>query len=146
MKKKDCLEYSQAIKNILKNSLYLYHRGESVFYRVMAVQLRILLNDTTRRHGRTRDISLLPLVSPDLELPVPAGLSPISDKLPLKDWLNLQIKIDEDSLTIRQLIRRVCHRKSGAHVNPKVNAGIPHSKETQKWIVQLSELVLKSME
>ena len=93
MKKKDYLEYSQAIKNILKNSLELYQRGEKAFYRVMAAQLRILLCDTTRRHGRIYDISLLPLLVSDLKLPVPPapGLEPGS--LPLSEWLSLELRL-----------------------------------------------------
>ena len=146
MEQKDYLEYSQAIRNILKNSLELYQRGETAFYRVMAAQLRILLNDTTRRHGRVYDLSLLPLLIPDLKLPVPPAPGLETGSLPLDKWLELELKIAEEPISIRQLVRRVCDQDGGAHVDPKPIAGLPDSVEVQEWIVKLSQIILQILE
>ena len=146
MEKKSYLEYSQAIRNILKNSLELYQRGETAFYRVMAAQLRILLCDSTRRHARVCDISLLPLLIPDLKLPVPPALDLEPGSLPLNEWLDLELKIAEATINIRQLVRRVCDQDGGAHVDPKPKTGLPESEKVQEWIVSLSQIVLQILE
>ncbi len=57
----------------LQSSVHHYHNGEKVYYRIAGLQLRLLLCDTTRRHNRLENISLLPKIIPDSKLPPLAG-------------------------------------------------------------------------
>ena len=61
-------QYGQDALKILRTSLNLMDQGQPEFYRVAALQLRLLLCDTTRRHGRSVDISLASRLWPDLRL------------------------------------------------------------------------------
>lgn len=107
--------------SILNESLQLIDRGEIAFHRVLALQLRLLLCDTTREHGRINNVSLIPRLDPKIELPIlgPSGFSK-SKKLALKQWLDQNIDKSEKSMTIRELIRRVCDLEGGAHVDMKL--------------------------
>jgi hypothetical protein len=97
------------------------------FYRVAALQLRMLLCDTTRQHGKIVNISLIPGLLPDLRLPtVKEDGSPIliRQALNLEDWLE-QTPLPDVALTIRQMIRITCDQDGGAHVDRKQESQLP---------------------
>lgn len=127
--------YGRDVLQILLTSLDLSRRGRPEFYRVAALQLRLLLCDTTRRHGEVVNVSLLPRLLPDLRL---APLEPdgtfnrLASALPLDAWLDQPIPTfmisgtaappaadSPGGLTIRYLIRWVCDQDGGAHVDPR---------------------------
>jgi hypothetical protein len=127
--------YGRDVLQILLTSLDLSRRGRPEFYRVAALQLRLLLCDTTRRHGEVVNVSLLPRLLPDLRL---APLEPdgtfnrLASPLPLDVWLDQPIPAfmmsstaappaagSSGGLTIRYLIRWVCDQDGGAHVDPR---------------------------
>jgi hypothetical protein len=124
--------YGRDVLQILLTSLDLSRRGRPEFYRVAALQLRLLLCDTTRRHGEVVNVSLLPRLLPDLRL---APLEPdgtfnrLASPLPLDAWLDQPVPVFMISstaaplisggLTIRYLIRWVCDQDGGAHVDPR---------------------------
>ena len=137
----DLRSYLSGTWRSLSRSLELYHQGEAEFYRVVALQLRLLLCDTTRRHGRQVDISLLGRLWPELELhPLSAGCFDRSlPPLPLDRWLSQALPAAGAALTIRQLIRRVCDQDGGAHVDPKPQAGLAALPDHPAWIVKIGE-------
>jgi hypothetical protein len=97
------------------------------YYRVAALQLRLLLCDTTRLHGKIVNISLIPGLLPDLSLPgVRADGRPDASgqALNLADWLE-QSPLPGVPLTIRQLVRITCDQDGGAHVDRKVESQLP---------------------
>ena len=137
------LAYAQDSLEILKHSLHLFRQGRRPFYRVAALQLRLLLCDTTRRHNQVVDIAVLPQLIPNLELP---AFGPGGTKLPLKDWLAQPIPVQPDqALTIRLLIRRVCDQDGGAHVDFKPSAGLA-SLDPAEWIQTIGEIVVNTLE
>lgn len=132
---------------VLRRSLDLARSGEPWFYRVAALQLRLLLCDTTHRHNDVVAIALVPRLFPDFHLPSPLDPAQV---LPLAEWLEISLLSEQvlpagQALTIRQLIRRVCDQDGGAHVDPRPNAGLP-KKWASDWILRLSELVLAELE
>ena len=132
------LAYARDSLEILSYSLQLCRQGRRPFYRVAALQLRLLLCDTTRRHDRVVAIAVLPQIIPDLELP---EIAPGFRNLSLKDWLAQPIPGQPDqALTIRQLIRRVCDQDGGAHVDFKPEAGL-ESLDAAEWIQTIGEIV-----
>jgi len=50
--------YARDAIQILEHSRALYAQGQVYFYRVAAVQLRLLLCDTVRRHGKMTPASV----------------------------------------------------------------------------------------
>ena len=129
--------YGRDVLQILLTSLDLSRRERPEFYRVAALQLRLLLCDTTRRHGEVINVSLLPRLLPDLHL---APLEPdgtfnrLASPLPLEVWLDQPVPAimisstaapvsaasgSSGGLTIRYLIRWVCDQDGGAHVDPR---------------------------
>jgi hypothetical protein len=124
------IAYARDALQILVTSLDLSRRGRPEFYRVAALQLRLLLCDTTRRHGEVVNVSLLPRLLPQLLL-APLGADGAFDTrakpLPLDIWLEqplpapitLLAAAAPGGLTIRQLIRWVCDQDGGAHVDPR---------------------------
>jgi hypothetical protein len=131
---------------ILGRSLELARSGEPWFYRVAALQLRLLLCDTTHRHNDVVDIALVPRLRPDLRLPSPLDPAQI---LPLSEWLEIELPLREKqssgpALTIRQLIRRVCDQDGGAHADPRPRAGLP-AEGAPDWILTLGELVWEGL-
>jgi hypothetical protein len=129
--------YGRDVLQILLTSLDLSRRGRPEFYRVAALQLRLLLCDSTRRHGEIVNVSLLPRLLPDLRL---APLEPdgtfnrLRPPLPLDAWLDQPMPAlmisspaaagsavsgSPGGLTIRYLIRWVCDQDGGAHVDPR---------------------------
>lgn len=96
MPKSSLLEYGLDAVALLRRCIELYDRGETVFYRVMAVELRLLLCDTTRRHDQLFDLSLAPRLAPDLALPALDGdgeFTRAGDPLPLALWLEQEIPL-----------------------------------------------------
>ncbi len=135
------LAYARDSFAILGRSLELYRQGHRPFYRVTALQLRLLLCDTTRRHNQVVDIAVLPQLLPSLELP---AFGPGAARLPLKDWLAQPIPGQPDqSLSIRLLIRRVCDQDGGAHVDLKSQAG-PENLDPAEWIQKIGEMIYSS--
>ena len=131
------IAYGRDALQILMTSLDLSRRGQTEFYRVAALQLRLLLCDTTRRHGEIVNVSLLPRLLPDLLL-APLGPDGSFDTqappLPLDVWLEQPFPAPmpgstpaplavaapwAGGLTIRHLIRWVCDQDGGAHVDPR---------------------------
>ena len=146
-------DYFRGSLEILETAVNQYRSGRRTFYRVAALQLRLLLCDSTRRHNTTVDISLAPQIVPRLRLPAldSAGQPKKPDTdLPLPDWLGQTLPLtgsEGEHLSIRTLIRRVCDQDGGAHVDPKPNAGLyadssPAGLSPAEWIVRLSEIVL----
>lgn len=126
---------------ILQSAVRHYQAGDIAFYRLAALQLRLLLCDTVRRHGRVEDISLLPRVHPACALPpvLPDGHPASADPLPLSAWLMQPLSgADGSVLTIRDLIRRVCDQDGGAHVDPKPQAGLAAFPCRQELIIRLA--------
>jgi hypothetical protein len=137
------LAYARDSLEILKHSLLLVRQGQRPFYRVAAVQLRLLLCDTTRRHNQVVDIAMLPQLIPDLDLP---AIGPGGIRLPLNDWLAQPIPDHPDqSFTVRQIIRRVCDQDGGAHVDFKPEAGLD-GLDPAEWIQEIGEIVVDSIE
>jgi hypothetical protein len=134
------LAYAQDSLEILRYSLLLVRQGQRPFYRVAAVQLRLLLCDTTRRHNQVIDIAVLPQLIPNLDLP---AIGPEGKRLLLDDWLAQPIP--GQPLSVRQLIRRVCDQDGGAHVDFKPEAGLD-SLEPVEWIQKIGEIVINSVE
>ena len=136
------LAYGRDALNILQLSLQLVQQGRRPFYRVAALQLRLLLCDTTRRHGQVIDIAVLPRLLPNLELP---AVIPDEKPLRLKEWLAQPIPGQADqTLTVRQLIRRVCDQDGGAHVDYKPEAGLK-GLDPAGWIQIIGEIVVNSI-
>ncbi len=132
-------EYARDSLEILRRSLELCRQGQRPFYRVAAVQLRLLLCDSTHRHNQLIDISLLPQLLPTLELPAP---EPDGQLLPLKEWLAWPLP--GLALTVRELIRRVCDQDGGAHVDFRPVAGL-EGLDPAGWIVELGEIVVNNV-
>jgi hypothetical protein len=107
------------------------------FYRVAAAQLRLLLCDTTRRHGQVADISLARRLWPDLRLPtLGAKIETVETDLPLIEWLAQPVP---GGITLRRLIRLVCDQDGGAHVDPHPDAGLPEGLDVPYWIGQAAQ-------
>jgi hypothetical protein len=133
--------YTRDALGILGNCITLADRGQTSFYRGAAVQLRILLCDTTFRHDRHQDISIIPMQVPDLRLRLmdqPAG---DSSEVDLQTWLDSPSGL-VTGLSIRQLIRRVCDIDGGAHVEIKPLAGVPDNEDIRQWIIKVSKFLL----
>lgn len=133
---------------ILNHCIQLYQEGCTEFYRVAALQLRLLLCDTTRRHGRITNIALIPKLLPELTLP-PIGIDGEPDHqippISLPDWLALELPTEE-TITIRQLIRRVCDQDGGAHVDPKPVAGLSNIDTPETWIIRIGMIITDVLE
>ena len=129
---------------ILQSAIHHYRNGEELYYRVAALQLRLLLCDTVHRHNRMEDISLLPNIFPDCKLPPISskGLPGKGASLPLVEWLNLPLcGLDGVCIPIRDFIRRVCDQDGGAHVDLKPVAGLSAFPNRAEIIIQIAELV-----
>ncbi len=141
--------YCREALEILETAINLYRQGKYPFYRVAALQLRMLLCDATRRHGELIDISLLPQWQPDLLLPplLPDGLPNLSiPRLALSDWLEQPLPaVSGSPLSIRIFIRRICEQDGGAHADPKPQAGLSGYPQREEWVVKLADIVLSSL-
>lgn len=136
--------FSDAL-NILKRSVELAQNEQPAFYRVAAVQLRLLCCDTTRRHGDIVDISLLARLLPGLRLAPLAGahFNHSLPALPLAAWLEQPLPL-EPALTIRRLIRRVCEQDGGAHVDPRPVVSLP-TGDVRAWVLAIAGEVLHAV-
>ena len=133
--------YLEDSLHILTASLEQVENGAAPFYRVVALQLRLLLCDSSRRHNHLEDTSLAEQLFPDLALP---ALAPPHAPLPLAQWLEQPAAA---GLTVRQLIRRVCDQDGGAHVDPHPQAGLPDlpPQQIQAAIYRLGQLTAQSL-
>jgi|APHig6443717497_1056834.scaffolds.fasta_scaffold334285_2 hypothetical protein len=134
---------------ILQAAIRHYHQGDKIFYRVAALQLRLLLCDSAHRHNRKEDISLLPILFPAFTLPplLPDAAPMDGAHLLLSEWLAQPvIDLAGDRLTIREFIRRVCDQDGGAHVDPKPATGLISYPNRDKMIIGIAELVCSTLE
>lgn len=135
--------YAQDALEILAQSQELYRQGQKYFYRVTAVQLRLLLCDTVRRHEKIIPVALAVRLWPELRLPAlvldPTGLKHLSTE----EWLAQELP--ESGLTVRQFIRRVCDQDGGAHVDTRKYARLPDGFPTGEWIIRLGEIVMAEL-
>lgn len=134
-------QYATDALDLLADSIAMYKKGRTPYYRVAALQLRLLLCDTTYRHERREDIALLPALAPELLLPLLARTPGAPETVDLQTWLDSPSGLD-NNLTIRQMIRRVCDTDGGAHVEIKPLAGLPHYEEVGQWVIDVSKLIL----
>jgi hypothetical protein len=110
--------YRDYIRGSLRQIRYLTQRHDGDpegSYRLLAVQPRMLLCDRKREHGDYTDISLLPKM-----IPVPHFISINNppDSLPLPEWLAQTVTLtDGSSHSIREMIKLICERDGGAHVD-----------------------------
>lgn len=140
--------YLRETIHVLHTCLHLAWEEYPAFYRPVAVQLRILLCDSTRQHDGVVDISLAPRVWADLCLPAlgQRGADPTLPPLALADWLEQPIEALQPALTIRQLIRRVCDQDGGAHVDVKNHSGLPENTEYRDWVLRIGGIVYRTLE
>jgi len=137
------LDYTRGAAEILRRCVELYDGGETVFYRVMAVELRLLLCDTTRLHNAPLDLALLPALFPDFMLPALDG----GEVLPLGAWLEQTVNASGGArLTVRQLIRQVCDQDGGAHVDRRAQMVIENTDERARLIRAAAGAVLESLQ
>ncbi len=137
------LAYARDAAGILRETLNLIAAGQPAFYRVAAVQLRLLLCDTTRRHGQIVITSLVARLWPDFRLGALSDV-PVEPTLPLDDWLGQ--KLPEGDYTVRQFIRLVCDQDGGAHVDFRQYAGLPAAFPSLAWICRLSAIALAAID
>lgn len=133
---------------ILRAAVRDYRAGRRAFYRTAALQLRLLLCDTVRRHNRVEDISLLRRVQPDCVLPPlnPDGQPRPGEFLPLSEWVMQPLHGQNgEVLTIRQFIRRVCDQDGGAHVDLKPQAGLSAFPHRAELIIRLAEALINQL-
>lgn len=110
--------YAADALRILERSLGLVEAGETAFYRVAALQLRLLLCDSTRLHNQIIDTALLPRVVPGLRLPAfDSHGQALGGDLPLDVWLEQELVVGAERMSVRRLIRAVCDQDGGAHVD-----------------------------
>jgi len=141
--------YTSDSINILEGSLKMIRNGNPAFYKVVAVELRTLLCDSTRRHNEIVDISLASRLAPHL------SLHPISQegsfdhslpRLPLAEWLQQPLPASiEPPITIRELIRKVCDQEGGAHVDPKPEGRLPQNLNATAWIADIGSYVVPEL-
>ena len=117
-KKEYLRSYLQDSLSILTESTRLAREGFPAFYRVVAVELRLLLCDSTRLHNEWVDISLVHQLYPNLKWSTEGWMEGTSKFVKLPDWLELPAMTDDPQhRTIRKLIRQICDLDGGAHVS-----------------------------
>lgn len=137
-------QYTLDAVSILERSLDLCKSGHPSFYRVAAVQMRILLCDTTFRHDRQEEIAIVPILFPQLMLHrLDANFNPrLSEPaVDLPTWLD-SMADPKTNLTLRQIIRRVCDVDGGAHVDLKSQAGVSDPETARLWIIAIGEYLV----
>ncbi len=136
------LIYARDAVSILQQALRHTVEGQACFYRVAAVELRLLLCDTTRRHDQVVSLALVKRLKLEISF---QSLDPASIdlKLDLEDWL--EQKMPEEGLTVRQFIRAVCDQDGGAHVDLRQPTRLPEWNTTAARIIQLSEVTLTAL-
>lgn len=137
------LDYTRDAAEILRRCVELYDRGETVFYRVMAVELRLLLCDSTRLHNAPLDLALLPALYPDLTLPALDDGAPLL----LETWLEQPVSTSGGAhLTARQLIRQVCDQDGGAHVDRRARMAVEGTEKRARLIRAAAGVVLDALD
>ncbi|MGD0708334.1 MAG: hypothetical protein ABSA51_07765 [Anaerolineaceae bacterium] len=148
MKRVDLADYARGSLNLIARSLSEIEKGYPEFYRVIALQLRLLLCDSTRRHNQTVDISLVPQVLPELKFHPLNSIGEFDHDLPpmtLEEWLAQPLPIKATSpVTIRTLIRQVCDQDGGAHVDQR--AAMLFIPEAARWVVHIGRYVMERLE
>jgi hypothetical protein len=129
------LNYTLDSLEIIQRNCRAYEAGSPCCYRVLGVQLRILLCDRKREHNTWRDISLATRMLPHLSFhrlsttfPIDLDLQPslpfqtIDPDLPtisILSWLDQDILFAHGKMiSIRSLIKFVSEKDGGAHVDP----------------------------
>ncbi len=132
------LEYARDAARILRRSAALFDAGEIAFYRVMAVELRLLLCDSTRIHDARVDLSVLPGLFPDLVIPaLDRGTADEGRVLPAAAWLEQTVEPDGSTrVSLRQLIRQVCDQDGGAHVDRRGDPGHPRLHASRARLIR----------
>jgi hypothetical protein len=103
---------------ILSESIRLAREDHPEFYRVVALELRLLLCDATRIHNQWVDISLVHQLYPQLKWSSEGWKEGRARLLKIADWLELPAMTDDPQhRTIRKFIRQICDLDGGAHVN-----------------------------
>lgn len=138
----ELLSYTRDAALILQQAIRLYHAGQTCFYRVAAVELRLLVCDTTRLHGQLVSLALVKRLWPETRLRA-LGSQAAGAGLALEDWL--EQKLPPGDMTVRQFIRVVCDQDGGAHVDSRRHSTLPEQCPTGEWIIQLSEIVLETV-
>lgn len=142
--------YARGSLDLIQSNIDLYRHGLQPVYRVIAVELRLLLCDSNRAHNRLVDISLLPRIIPDLRLqPIKKDAQTenafmfdrSAPALPLKEWLT-QVLPGSDGLTIKNLILGVCEQDGGAHVDPHPTSPIWEYSQRAQAIICIGEYLL----
>lgn len=136
------LEFAQDAAIILHEALHQIDIGNFHFYRVAAVQLRLLLCDTTRLHNRMIPTALAARLWPDLRFRTLSRDHP--ELLELSEWL--EQKMPEFDFSVRQFIRRVCDQDGGVHVDIRKNNQLPCKEQTVNWIFKVSSNVLEALD
>lgn len=129
---------------IIEICLDQVEEGQPEFYRVIAAQLRLLLCDTTREYDQIVNISLLPRVFPGIQLqPVSkkGGFSHHADPIPLKTWLEQKVTVADTSISLQKLIRHVCDREGGVHVDPR-RLGKRVLRDERDWILEIGRYLV----
>jgi hypothetical protein len=118
-KKRDYLKaYLRDSLAILVESTRMARGGSPAFYRVVAVELRLLLCDSTRIHNEWVDISLVHQLYPQLKWQTEEWQEGTSKSVKIPEWLELPAMADDPQhRTIRKLIRQICDLDGGAHVS-----------------------------
>lgn len=133
--------------NIIAHSLQLINDGCPYFYRVIALQLRLILCDTTRIHDEFLDTSLIRQVEPRVALHSIASdpnHPEQSQMLTLDDWLSEELPgCGSLPISIRKLIRHVCDTDGGAHVDQRGSQLLP--PDYRQWIIRIADNILTDL-
>jgi hypothetical protein len=137
-------EYLKSSLEIIRINIEAYRAGCLPCYRVLVVELRLLLCDRKREHNQWTDTAPVARLYPQLTWHAPIIIStdlpnhlPISDgtELSLAEWLASPIyECGKRMLTIRDLIKIICEKDGGAHADP---TGIPWPAEETPVIARL---------
>jgi hypothetical protein len=138
--------YTLDALNLLATCLHQVEQGQAAFYRVAALELRLLLCDTTRVHNRSVDTALLKRLYPELALHPLSAQGFDLDAVPilLDDWLEQRIP-DLPELTIREIIRLVCDQDGGAHVDLRLAARERNWTPIRQWVLKLSRYLVDDL-
>jgi hypothetical protein len=144
-------EYILSALQIITTNLRLYCSGEYACYRVVAIQLQLLLCDTTRIHGRSVDTSLISGLNVEIKLPAlkqaalggRVSIDADGERLSSSAWLSQALTLPGgEALTLRQFIRVICEQDGGAHVDLRPEKGMRGWPERADHIAVLGECVL----
>ncbi len=144
-------DYAAGSLRILAASLRRFEQGARENYRVVAVQLRLLLCDTNRIHERLVDVSLIPRLLPDcrlrpLQISPRVRVDPSAEPVPLQTWLAGTVPLPGGAeITLRELIRIVCEQDGGAHVDPRHNHPVLVWDGRAEAIAAAGESVLRDL-